>query len=270
MTRPQRGAHRFTEEPVPALFIEEDTPLPAIPSSRSLDLASVPDPLVPACRRDRFILRGEHGRIRAVAAAARDRDLPRRGRFMGTEIKSPVTSRRAPTAGSSPSSGRPSVDPRRATRVGAVSRRARGLPPPAPALLPVDGSARAPAGHLQDLPDRGPRLPGAGDPGARPPCPSTTWPPTAGRSTLFVAASIAGLFWVFGTEVAAIVLGLSAVLIGVCFLPVSWTARAAGLAAAGRGPSPPLRGQAWSRLVPVDRLAGPGDHVHVPHDDLYV
>ena len=61
-------------------------------------------------------------------------------------------------------------------------------------------------------------------------CRFTTWPPIDSRSTYFVAASIAGLFWVFDSEGAAIVLGLSAVLIGICFLPISWTARALGLA----------------------------------------
>ena len=56
------------------------------------------------------------------------------------------------------------------------------------------------------------------------------------KKALFAAVSMVGLFWVFGVEVASIVLGLSAILIGVCFLRISWAARAAGLAAAGRGP----------------------------------
>jgi alginate O-acetyltransferase complex protein AlgI len=49
------------------------------------------------------------------------------------------------------------------------------------------------------------------------------------KKYVFVTASIAGLFWVFDSEGAAIVLGLSAVLIGICFLPISWKARAFGL-----------------------------------------
>ena len=53
------------------------------------------------------------------------------------------------------------------------------------------------------------------------------------KKALFAAVSIAGLFWVFGMEVAAIILGLSTTLIGVCFLPVSWAARAVGLAVLG-------------------------------------
>ena len=51
------------------------------------------------------------------------------------------------------------------------------------------------------------------------------------KKPLFVAVSMGGLFWVFGSEVAAMVLGLAAVLIGICFLPVSWAARAGCLAA---------------------------------------
>ena len=45
-----------------------------------------------------------------------------------------------------------------------------------------------------------------------------------------MAVSIGGMFWVFGAAVTAIVLGLAAVLIGVCFLPLSWTGRAAWMA----------------------------------------
>jgi hypothetical protein len=53
------------------------------------------------------------------------------------------------------------------------------------------------------------------------------------KKALFAAASIVGMYWVFGMEVAAIILGLSTILIGVCYLPASWTARAVGLAALG-------------------------------------
>ena len=55
--------------------------------------------------------------------------------------------------------------------------------------------------------------------------------PYCWKKPLFLAVSVAGLFWVFGIEVAAVVLGLAALLIGVCFLPVSWGARAGCLAA---------------------------------------
>ena len=54
--------------------------------------------------------------------------------------------------------------------------------------------------------------------------------PYSWKKPLFVAVSIGGLFWVFGAAVTAIVLGLAAVLIGVCFLPLSWTGRAAWMA----------------------------------------
>jgi hypothetical protein len=55
------------------------------------------------------------------------------------------------------------------------------------------------------------------------------------KKPLFVAISMIGLFWVFGSQVALVVLGLAAVLIGICYLPIPWIARAAiaaGLAAA--------------------------------------
>jgi len=55
------------------------------------------------------------------------------------------------------------------------------------------------------------------------------------KKPLFVAISMIGLFWVFGSQVALVVLALAAVLIGICFLPIPWVARvvmAAALAAA--------------------------------------
>ncbi|MGO9470783.1 MAG: hypothetical protein ACLQIB_28520 [Isosphaeraceae bacterium] len=55
------------------------------------------------------------------------------------------------------------------------------------------------------------------------------------KKPLFVAISVFGLFWVFGSQVALVVLALAALLIGICFLPIPWIARvsiAAALAAA--------------------------------------
>lgn len=49
------------------------------------------------------------------------------------------------------------------------------------------------------------------------------------KKLVLVVASVVGLFWVFGAEGASIVLGLSALLIGICFLPVPWRVRAVGL-----------------------------------------
>jgi D-alanyl-lipoteichoic acid acyltransferase DltB (MBOAT superfamily) len=46
------------------------------------------------------------------------------------------------------------------------------------------------------------------------------------KKPLFLAVSVIGLFWVFGSEVASVVLGLAAVLIGICFLPIAWGFRA--------------------------------------------
>ena len=51
------------------------------------------------------------------------------------------------------------------------------------------------------------------------------------KKPLFVALSIGSLFWVFGSLVAATVLAFAAVMIGICFLPIPWIARAATLGA---------------------------------------
>ncbi len=47
------------------------------------------------------------------------------------------------------------------------------------------------------------------------------------KKPLFVGISLAGLFWVFGAQVATIVLGFAAALIGICALPMPWIGRAA-------------------------------------------
>ncbi|MHC5537167.1 hypothetical protein ACYOEI_02895 [Singulisphaera rosea] len=46
------------------------------------------------------------------------------------------------------------------------------------------------------------------------------------KKPFFVAVSLFGLAWVFGAVTAAWVLALATPLIGVCFLPIAWTARA--------------------------------------------
>lgn len=46
------------------------------------------------------------------------------------------------------------------------------------------------------------------------------------KRLFFVGISIAGLIWVFGASVAAVVLPMAVVLIGICYLPLSWPARA--------------------------------------------
>ncbi len=61
------------------------------------------------------------------------------------------------------------------------------------------------------------------------------------KKPVFIAASMIGLFWVFGAAVGATVLAFAAVLIGTCLLPIPWAGRAAILAAlavglAWRGP----------------------------------
>ena len=47
------------------------------------------------------------------------------------------------------------------------------------------------------------------------------------KKACFIAISITGLFWVFGALLSAIVLAFAFVLIGVCFLPIRWSFRAA-------------------------------------------
>jgi len=59
--------------------------------------------------------------------------------------------------------------------------------------------------------------------------------PMRAKKPFFVAASIAGLFAIFGAAAGGVVLGVSAALIGICYLPVPWIARAGLVAAAGVG-----------------------------------
>jgi hypothetical protein len=47
------------------------------------------------------------------------------------------------------------------------------------------------------------------------------------KKPLFIAISLAGLFWIFGLQVALAVLVMAVLFIGTCFLPVVWIARAA-------------------------------------------
>jgi hypothetical protein len=51
------------------------------------------------------------------------------------------------------------------------------------------------------------------------------------KKPLFVAVSAAGLGWVFGPATTAVVLALSAVLVGVCYAPTRWAVRAGTVAA---------------------------------------
>jgi hypothetical protein len=52
------------------------------------------------------------------------------------------------------------------------------------------------------------------------------------KKPLFVAASVGALAWVFDPATTLTALGVAAVLIGVCYLPVAWAARAGLVAAA--------------------------------------
>ena len=84
------------------------------------------------------------------------------------------------------------------------------------------------------------------------------------KKALFLAVSVTGLFWVFGTEVASVVLGLAALLIGICFLPVSWAPAPAAWPC--WPPCLPPRSQSLFDRGPVHRLAGHCHHVHVSDD----
>jgi alginate O-acetyltransferase complex protein AlgI len=55
--------------------------------------------------------------------------------------------------------------------------------------------------------------------------------PLRWKKPFFVAASIVGLITVFGLAASAVVLGVAALLIGVCYLPIPWIARASMVAA---------------------------------------
>jgi hypothetical protein len=61
------------------------------------------------------------------------------------------------------------------------------------------------------------------------------WLPYRWKKPCFLAVSVAGLTWIFGAATAGFVLALAAMLIGVCYLPIAWNARAAILAAIGVG-----------------------------------
>ena len=55
------------------------------------------------------------------------------------------------------------------------------------------------------------------------------------KKVFFAATSIVGLAWVFGPAAAAVVVPAAAVLIGICFLPIAWTIRAALIGAIAAG-----------------------------------
>ena len=74
------------------------------------------------------------------------------------------------------------------------------------------------------------------------------------KKPFFVAASIVGMGAVFGPSVAAAVVALAGVLIGVCYLPARWAARAAIVAALGLGMAAARAGLAD---LPVPALVWP-------------
>ena len=87
------------------------------------------------------------------------------------------------------------------------------------------------------------------------------------KKPLFVAVSIAGLFWIAGAWAAAVVLAIAAVLIGVCYLPIPWLGRAAACAAIAAALAL-ARPESASPRHPRLRLADRGLHVHVSNDYL--
>ncbi|WP_422928308.1 hypothetical protein [Singulisphaera sp. PoT] len=76
------------------------------------------------------------------------------------------------------------------------------------------------------------------------------------KKPFFVAVSVAGLAWVFGLAASTWILGLSAVLIGVTFLPIAWHARA-GIIAALAVTFALLRPEAGSTTSPIPESAMP-------------
>lgn len=71
------------------------------------------------------------------------------------------------------------------------------------------------------------------------------------KKPMFVAVSVAGLAWVFGAATTAVVLALSAALIGTCYLPLPWSARA-GLVAGFAGLAALLRPGAALAAIPAN------------------
>jgi D-alanyl-lipoteichoic acid acyltransferase DltB (MBOAT superfamily) len=57
--------------------------------------------------------------------------------------------------------------------------------------------------------------------------------PFGWKKPLLVVTTVGGLIWVFGAAVSAMVLPLAFLLIGVCFLPISWWGRASLIGATG-------------------------------------
>ncbi len=69
------------------------------------------------------------------------------------------------------------------------------------------------------------------------------------KKPLFIAVSVAGLFWVAGAWASAVVLAIAAGLIGICYLPIPWLARALACAAVAMAMAMARPGAAGS-LVP--------------------
>ncbi|MGP0068520.1 MAG: hypothetical protein ACLQGP_33590, partial [Isosphaeraceae bacterium] len=72
------------------------------------------------------------------------------------------------------------------------------------------------------------------------------------KKPLFVAVSIAGLFWIAGAWATAIVLAIAAALIGVCYLPIPWLARALACAAIAAAMALARPESAYSAGIPDD------------------
>ena len=109
---------------------------------------------------------------------------------------------------------------------------------------------RAAAGGLQGLPDRGTSFQGRafqmlGDHRASARCPCTTWLRSAGRSRCSWPSRWPACSGSSAHRSRQWSCSFAAVLIGICFLPIPWSARAA-TCRAGRGPG--LRtARAWPR-----------------------
>jgi alginate O-acetyltransferase complex protein AlgI len=89
------------------------------------------------------------------------------------------------------------------------------------------------------------------------------------KKPLFLAVSITGLCWVFGTLTTAVILGLSAVLLSICISAAFMDRPGRAPLRDGRGAG--LRARPGRLLAGArERLADPCQHVYVPSNDLFI
>ena len=161
---------------------------------------------------------------------------------MGAEIRKPITRRLAPHQ---PRLTHPHQHldrtrfPAPQGRWGLYPGEPRGLPPPGAAVCPNHGAARLAGGPSSNATESRGELFWLFASLALLALPVHYLAHYRWKKPLFVAVSIVGLFWVFGSEVGSVVLGLAALLIGICFLPISFSH------------APPAASRWWPRCLPA-------------------